>query len=305
MNRAYYSAPVDKFLNDDNDQILGELTRHHQFALEELQRNAWILQIFILKKQLSLLPDCHLAFEYAIPRMGKRVDVIIIYSRVVFVLEFKVGETEFKNSAKEQALDYSIDLKNFHEQSHGRSIIPMVVATEGKDCIPELEKYPDGVYHPIKSNKNNFASHIQYIASKINEILPMNAFEWLNSIYKPTPTIIEAAQALYKGHSVSDISRSDSGAINLSTTSENILKIIDHSKKAKRKSICFITGVPGAGKTLAGLNIANARNNTSMGDHAVFLSGNGPLVEVLQEALARRNILRKRVPNFRFPRANL
>lgn len=294
MARAYYSASVEKFLNDREDFILGQLTRHHQFALEDLQRNAWIDQISILKQALVELPDSHLAFEYAIPRMGKRVDVVILYQGVIFVLEFKVGERAFTNAAIEQVLDYSVDLKNFHEQSHQRAIIPIIVATEALDGNPELNKYADRVYHPSRSNKNNFIAHVKQIAKAINERNPIAPSEWLDSIYKPTPTIIEAAQALYKGHSVKEISRSDSGAINLGATSDAISKIINTSKTNKRKSICFITGVPGAGKTLAGLNIANERHNVDEGEHAVFLSGNGPLVEVLQEALARNEVLEKK-----------
>lgn len=294
MARAYYSASVEKFLNDREDFILGQLTRHHQFALEDLQRNAWIDQISILKQALVELPDSHLAFEYAIPRMGKRVDVVILYQGVIFVLEFKVGERAFTNAAIEQVLDYSVDLKNFHEQSHQRAIIPIIVATEALDGNPELNKYADRVYHPSRSNKNNFIAHVKQIAKAINERNPIAPSEWLDSIYKPTPTIIEAAQALYKGHSVKEISRSDSGAINLGATSDAISEIINTSKTNKRKSICFITGVPGAGKTLAGLNIANERHNVDEGEHAVFLSGNGPLVEVLQEALARNEVLEKK-----------
>ncbi|MHC5143354.1 MAG: DUF2075 domain-containing protein, partial [Planctomycetota bacterium] len=122
----------------------------------------------------------------------------------------------------------------------------------------------------------------------------MDPDAWQQSIYKPTPTIIEAAQALYKGHSVQEISRSDGSAINLSRTSDAIAKIIDDSKLHNRKSICFITGVPGAGKTLAGLNIANERHNVDEDEHAVFLSGNGPLVQVLQEALARNEVQDKK-----------
>lgn len=294
MSRAYYSASVEKFYNDNDDLILGELTRHHHFALEDLQRNAWISQIKILKSTLRHLPNCYLAFEYAIPRMGKRVDVVLLYQGVVFVLEFKVGERTYPNAAIDQCLDYSIDLKNFHEQSHNRTIVPIIVATEASHCNPVFESYPDHVLYPTRSNKENFASHIKLIASEIDEDRPLNSIEWLKSIYKPTPTIIEAAQALYKGHSVEEISRSDSGAINLGATSDAISEIIERSKKNNRKSICFITGVPGAGKTLAGLNIANQRHNVDTGEHAVFLSGNGPLVEVLQEALARNEVAEKK-----------
>lgn len=294
MSREYYSASVEEFIDAKPDLILGELTRNHQFALEDLQRNAWVSQVEILKHSLIQLPNCHVAFEYTIPRMGKRVDVVILYSGVVFVLEFKVGEKKHTKSAIEQGLDYSIDLKNFHEQSHYRSIVPIIIATEAPEYKPVFEMYPDHVYYPTKSNKNNFVSHIKAIATKIQESNPIIPNEWLESIYKPTPTIIEAAQALYKGHNVKEISRSDSGAINLGATSEAISEIINLSKTKNRKSICFITGVPGAGKTLAGLNIANERHNIDEGEHAVFLSGNGPLVEVLQEALARNDVLEKK-----------
>ncbi|WP_348814493.1 DUF2075 domain-containing protein [Halomonas sp. H10-59] len=294
MSRAYYSATLEKFLNDSEDLILGELTRHHQFALEDLQRNSWLSQIQILKESLGRLAGCYLAFEYAIPRMGKRVDVVLLYKGVVFSLEFKVGEREYLNSAVEQSLGYAIDLKNFHEQSHNKAIVPMVIATEAVSCEPVVEFYSDRVFHPIKSNQYNFVSHIEWLSNEIKEVEDFNPFDWIESIYKPTPTIIEAAQALYKGHSVNEISRSDSGAINLGATSDAIAKIIDSSKENNRKSICFITGVPGAGKTLAGLNIANERHNIDEGEHAVFLSGNGPLVEVLQEALARDEVSDKK-----------
>lgn len=294
MNRSYYSASTEKFLKDDPDLILGELSRHHQFALEDLQRNAWMAQIEILQKELKKIPDSHIAFEYAIPRMGKRVDVIILYKGRVFVLEFKVGAHEYSNFAVEQALDYSIDLKNFHEQSHSREIIPLVIFTEALNAELIIKQYPDGVYYPVKTNKSNITSVIDKISLESKYVEILNSDSWLNSIYKPTPTIIEAAQALYKGHSVKEISRSDSGAINLGATSEIISEIVDSSKVKHRKSICFITGVPGAGKTLAGLNIANERHNVDEGEHAVFLSGNGPLVDVLQEALARNEVLEKK-----------
>jgi len=294
MSRAYYSATLDKFLEDSDDMVLGELTRKHQFTLEDLQRNAWISQIHILKNSLTDLPGCYLAFEYAIPRMGKRVDVVLLYQGVIFALEFKVGAKSFTNSAIEQSLDYAVDLKNFHKQSHSRAIVPMVVATEAVDVDPEIETYPDRVFLPIKSNQNNFVSHIKLVAAETTEEQALDPIEWIESIYMPTPTIIEAAQALYKGHNVTEISRSDSGAINLGATSDTIVEIIDSSKKNNRKSICFITGVPGAGKTLAGLNIANERHNVDEGEHAVFLSGNGPLVEVLQEALARNEVAEKK-----------
>jgi hypothetical protein len=294
MNRAYYSSTVEKFLNDDSNSILGQLSRNHQFALEDLQRNSWIYQIEILKSALRRLPNSFVAFEYTIPRMGKRVDVIILYCGLIFVLEFKVGETTYSNYAIEQALDYAKDLKYFHEQSHSRDIVPILVATEAPDQPLSIKKYDDGLYHPLKANKDNFSSIILEVAEKSSPKNKIDPEKWSNSVYKPTPTIIEAAQALYKGHSVKEISRSDSGAINLAATSQAISEVIEFSKSNNQKSICFLTGVPGSGKTLAGLNIANKRHNIDKGEHAVFLSGNGPLVKVLQEALARNEVTEKK-----------
>lgn len=290
INRAYYSKELQEFLTDDNSRILGELTNNHQFALEEQQRNAWIQQIEILKNELHNFGSGHIMFEYSIPRMGKRVDVIFIYSGIVFVIEFKVYAKEYLHADIDQCLDYSLDLKNFQEGSHNVQLVPILVSTEALNFDNSFEKFRDGIFTPIRANKNNLGDIIKEISEQFKADT-IDAVKWGNSLYKPTPTIIEAAQALYQGHDVKEISRSDSGAINLVKTAEVINNIIEKSKKQKEKSICFVTGVPGAGKTLAGLNLANERHR--FGDdeeHAVFLSGNGPLVEVLQEALARNNI---------------
>ena len=290
MGRAYYSKELQDFLTDNNNRILGELTSNHQFALEEQQRNAWIQQIQILKNELHDLNSGHIMFEYAIPRMGKRVDVILIYEGIVFVIEFKVNEEKYLRGDIDQCLDYSLDLKNFQEGSHNVQLVPILVSTEAPNVNNKFEKFKDEIFFPLKANKDNLREIIEKISEKY-KANPINAVQWENSLYKPTPTIIEAAQALYQGHDVKEISRSDSGAINLVKTAQAINDIIEKSKKQKEKSICFITGVPGAGKTLAGLNIANERHRFGVEEeHAVFLSGNGPLVEVLQEALARNNL---------------
>lgn len=120
----------------------------------------------------------------------------------------------------------------------------------------------------------------------------VDPISWEAGRYRPTPTIIEAAQALYRNHSVEEISRNEAGAENLSTTSLYIGNVIDEAKANHRKVICLVTGVPGSGKTLAGLNIANQRMQGHDDEHAVFLSGNGPLVSVLREALAQDALAR-------------
>ena len=289
MKRFYYSKPLKQFLIDEPENILGELTKNHEFNLGEQQKNSWIRQIDILKEQLMDFNLGHIVFEYSIPRMGRRVDVILIYSGIVFVLEFKVGDDEYPKYAVDQVLDYAIDLKNFQEGSHTIQLVPILVATQAPEKNNVYIKYQDGIFQPVLCNAHNINGVINQIAHS-HKAIAINPLDWENSLYKPTPTIIEAAQALYRGHSVKEISRSDSGAINLSKTADVINKIIDTSKKQHKKSICFITGVPGAGKTLAGLNLANERHKFIEEEHAVFLSGNGPLVDVLQEALARNDV---------------
>jgi hypothetical protein len=288
MTRSYYSNTISHFLNDDSDKILGQLIRNHDFAAENLQRNAWIKQIEILKSQLSDFKHGQIYFEFSIPRMGKRVDNVLIIDDFIFVVEFKVGDTEYQKHAIEQTVDYCLDLQNFHEGSHHEKIVPVLVSTKAPD-FENVFEVNDNLFEPIKSNQNNITQIISQTLF-LSDGTKINPTKWENSIYKPTPTIIEASQALYRGHSVSEISRSDAGVINLSKTTECINRIIEKSKTTNAKSICFLTGVPGAGKTLAGLNIANERRKAHEDENAVFLSGNGPLVYVLREALVRDEV---------------
>lgn len=286
--RSYYSNRIEHFIQDSPQQILGVLCQNHSFNVEELQKNAWIDQITILKDALRGIQSAQLIFEYSIPRMGKRIDNVLLYKGIVFAIEFKVGNNKYHAHAIDQVMDYATDLKNFHEQSHHGTIVPILIATEAEDCNNQIKCADDHVTNVVLCNKANLCHHITTIANQLAQA-DIDAKTWEDSLYKPTPTIIEAAQALYQGHSVSEISRSDGGAINLSKTADAINRIIEHSKANNTKSICFVTGVPGAGKTLAGLNIANERHKFQDEEHAVFLSGNGPLVDVLQEALARND----------------
>lgn len=289
MNRSYYSKPISTFLSDDPALILGELATHHTFALEDLQRNAWIRQIEILKNTFQGHPEGYIFFEFAIPRMGKRVDNVVIIGDLIFVLEFKVGDVLFHRYAMDQVVDYCLDLINFHEGSHEAKLIPILVATKTKTAANKLEKSLGQLYSTQLTNAEDLYTTIQACFIEMSSIV-IDPVAWEKSLYKPTPTIIEAAQALYKGHDVREISRSDAGKINLSRTADCINEIIESSKTRNRKSICFVTGVPGAGKTLAGLNIANERHKAAESEHAVFLSGNGPLVDVMREALARDDV---------------
>lgn len=288
MNRFYYHRDIAGFVQDSASEIIGEMANSHEFALEEQQRNAWNEQISLLKGLLVGVAG-HIILEFSIPRMGKRIDCVILSGGVIFAIEFKIGASSYPSHAIDQVTDYAMDLKNFHAESHHRNIIPILICTHAPDEYLAIEFHDDGIAKTVMSNGTSLAAIIAKGCDCVG-VSAMDAAAWLNSGYTPTPTIIEAAQALYQGHSVEEISRSDAGAINLSKTSRAISRIIETSKKNGAKTICFLTGVPGAGKTLAGLNLANARQNSVEADHAVFLSGNGPLVEVLQEALARNDV---------------
>ncbi len=294
MPRSFYMNTVESFLEQSDNEILGTLARNNSFDLNDLQKNTWEAEIQILKRELNGL-DGTLAFEYTIPRIGNRIDNVLICRGFVFLLEFKVGDRQYQKDARNQVIDYALDLKNFHRESQSRTLVPILIATEAPKVVFSTGKMKEGIRNVISCNASNLRTAIEGVFR--SEILPdFNAQDWFESIYMPTPTIIEAAQALYHGHNVSEISRNDAGAINLGRTTENICQIIERSKANHRKSICFVTGVPGAGKTLAGLNIANERHNFVEEEHAVFLSGNGPLVDVLQEALARDEQNRDRIP---------
>lgn len=294
VKRSYYSNDIQSFLNQDNYSIFGEITTNDQFSAEDLQKNTWNREIEILKRELSQFLDGYIIFEYTIPRIGNRIDNIVIYKGIIFLLEFKVGEKKYPSYAIEQVTDYAFDLSCFHKESHNRLLVPILISTKAHSVKQEIRISKDNVLETICCNEYEIAKYITEVSLKFiqDEIIPD---DWINSLYMPTPTIIEAAQALYLGHNVEDISRNDASAKNLNQTTKAINKIIDYSKAHNRKSICFITGVPGAGKTLAGLNIAVERQKIAEDEHAVFLSGNGPLVDVLQEALARDDAKRNHI----------
>lgn len=207
-----------------------------------------------------------------------------------FLLEFKIGSEQYDKHAIDQVIDYALDLRNFHEGSHYANLIPILIA-EKAPIFENNFQTVQNLDHAILLNAHNLHEFFKPYDS--NSLMDVAA--WEQSSYKPTPTIIEAAQALYQKHNVAEITRSDAGAKNLSDTAGCISNIIEQAKQGNKKAICFVTGVPGAGKTLAGLNIANQRLKVAEDEHAVFLSGNGPLVQVLQEALARNRAIKNKI----------
>ena len=286
MQRSYYSARIREFLDEKPETLLGKLMVSDEFSTTDLQKNALRKEIDILQDQLRSVGNGDIAFEYTIPRMGHRIDVVCIIHGLIFLLEFKVGDREYRKSTADQVMDYALDLKYFHELSADRYIIPISIPTEAPSVCNEVSFMEDKISNVLKCTKDNIGLTISSVLSSVQD-QDLSIADWINSRYAPTPTIIEAAQAMYRNHSVKDISRNDAGAHNLTATTETINQIIDDCKRNHKKAICFVTGVPGAGKTLTGLNIANERHNFDADEHAVFLSGNGPLVDILQAALAK------------------
>jgi len=285
--RAYYSAGKADFDSHSNAHILGELTTWHSFATEQTQTGAWLQQIAILRVALKDIPAFTLFLEFAIPRMGKRADAVVLIGDCVFVIEFKVGSETFDRHALEQVEDYALDLKNFHHGSHDLSIVPLLVPTRADASLAvQMDLALDLVSRPLCVTSHDLGDVLRLI-SLSHHAPGFDVSGWVNSGYRPTPTIVEAARALYSRHDVKEIARSDADALNLGRTQDAISAVIEQSRAQRLKSVCFITGVPGAGKTLAGLTVATRRQDGDAGEHATYLTGNGPLVEVLREALAR------------------
>lgn len=293
MCSAFYSNDIKTFLNQNEDEIFGIIAKNDKFNSACKQKDAWIAQIRLLKNVLNRYSNGSIIFEYTIPRVGGRIDNVVLIDDTIFVLEFKVGNEIYTGSAATQARTYAIDLANFHEESHNKTIVPILIATDAPDYELQINKYKNNVYDVIYTNGNNLTKIFDKFKKLFSSQTQLD--KWLNSRYVPTPTIIEAAEILYNNHSVDDISQNEA-AENLTKTSVAVQKIIEYSKQNHQKSICFITGVPGAGKTLAGLNIAIENQKTTGKNYSCFLTGNQPLVSVLREALARDDNKRTGIP---------
>ena len=290
-----YGAPITQFLAEDPELIVGALTTWYSFAVDPTQKVAWLEQISLLKKLLDRYAAARgaLFLEYDIPRLGLRVDTVLVLEHVVFVLEFKVGARDYSRDAIDQVWDYALDLKNFHEASHTAPIVPILVATKAAAATLQIETghHKDSVPIPLRCNAESLADAIK-LGLQHFQSGGIDSDQWQQGRYHPTPTVVEAARALYAGHTVEEISRSDAGAENLTVTANRLAELIATVRKRHEKAIFFVTGVPGAGKTLVGLDIANRHTDKDDNLYSVYLSGNDPLVKVLHEALARDQVAR-------------
>ena len=295
--RCLYENDICSFTGEDNDAIFGMLCKSYHGDAPTTTRDAWEKEIEILKNVLRDYRNTagRIIFEYDIPRLGKRVDAVLLLKGIVFCLEFKVGENRILENDVDQVLDYALDLKNFHKFSEDRIIVPVLVATDYKSRSSFIQKsvYEDKVVNPLVTGTEGIGILMKNVINHFPNETEVNP-NWVISPYAPTPTIIQAARTLYENHSVENITRHEADKVSTDETIACILDIISRSKADNEKSICFVTGVPGAGKTLVGLEVAVKQsyqeNSGSESDEgAVYLSGNGPLVAVLNEALARDN----------------
>jgi len=300
-----YENTITGFLQEEGMSVFGIINDKNHGDARSTTRDAWKKEISIMKDSLSLLKDKRgqIIFEYDIPRLGKRVDVILLYSGIIFCIEFKVGESSILEADIDQVLDYALDLKNFHKFSQDKVIVPILVATEHAEfsSVIQMSVYDDRVVNPLVTGKDHLNDLITAVLEQFPNEEPINP-KWIISPYSPTPTIIEAARSLYENHSVEDITRHEADDVYTDRTINYILQVIKSSKENLRKSICFVTGVPGAGKTLVGLDVAirqtyQGQDKPVEDEGAVYLSGNGPLVAVLTEALARDNYKKCRERN--------
>lgn len=295
--RCLFESDIDSFLREDKVAIFGTLCDGYHGEVLTTAREAWRGEIEILQNELMPWKgsDGHIILEYDIPRLGKRIDAVLLLKGIVFCLEFKVGEKDVHEADVDQVLDYALDLKNFHRFSQDRLIVPILIPTKHKTqtSIIQTSVYDDRVVNPLVTGEDGIEKVISDILHKYPNEGSVNK-DWVISPYAPTPTIIEAARTLYESHSVEDITRHEADEVTTDKTIAYILDVIHRSKENREKSICFVTGVPGAGKTLVGLDVAVKQTYQGMDkpiedEGAVYLSGNGPLVAVLNEALARDN----------------
>ncbi len=290
--KSYYYNSIDLFIWDNSNFILGKLVEN-SFRINNDQTNAWLNQINELQQKLKKASaKGYIIFEYDIVRLGKRIDVILLIKHMVFSLEFKNGATLYKARDAEQAEDYALDIKNFHKESENLYVCPILIATEAPNKKNIINEYDDKQVFLQYANKNNFMSCIEDVYQKFGDDGNIDFEKWYNSQYCPTPTIIEAAVEAYINHTVSDIAHSEAGQFNVDKCQETVFKIINFAKENKKKCICFITGVPGAGKTLVGLDVASKTMIDK--DRVVYLSGNGPLIKVIRRALTVNAISRNK-----------
>lgn len=295
--RTYYESSIEDFVSCKHPQdIIEFLTESDEYSDVyelHLQKNAWSNQILILQQYLNDKKG-YVIFEYVLSRVNMRIDVVLLMGDIVYSLEFKNNETSFLDDHIDQADGYGYALKNFYEVNRDKYVVPILIATKAPDseCSEGSDLGIDKLFSLFMANTNKMEQYIDLIRSKYGSevIYSEEDFDnWIRSPFKPNPTIIQSARSIYMNNQVDEFFKFDAGEENLKITELTVETIIKEAKENKKKIICFVSGVPGAGKTLVGLDLAGKTRNDRSGElsEAVFFSGNGPLINVLTEALGR------------------
>lgn len=301
-SRAFYAASVGSFLQQDPTAIIGALSERHvafHASAEAEQVKAWRREIEILAAAFEQIgPRCYdwsLLLEYPLLRLGKRLDAVVLSPGVVHVVEFKIGAKRFTGADRLQTEMYAQALRDFHEVAQRGRIVPILCA-EGASATSGALRVFDQVADLIEVGASGLADALLLGVIPAEGVAETGSWgEFDHSAYRPTPNIVEAARALYSGHEIAEIGRGDAADEELQRAAVTLNEIVDQARIDRTKTVCFVTGAPGAGKTLLGLNLALSA--TAGEGASALLSGNRPLVHVLTEALAedasRRNRTRK------------
>jgi len=289
---SFWSGTVADFLRTPMSEITGSLAmaqiRHFRVSAAQ-QLHAWEVTISMLRPALAAIPQAetwHILLEYPMLRLGKRPDVILLTHSAILVLEIKARSSIHTAADRRQVEDYAIDLYDFHAGSRAHPIIPILVAENAVDAVPDMPLILNmGVMSPLDTSANALPALLIEVTRHTDTVAgKLDADAWLRAPYRPVPTIIDAACMLYAKHNVAEIraARSDSYNLNLTTTA--ILQEIAWARTAGQRIILFVTGIPGAGKTLCGLNTIFGVEDAGRG---TYLTGNPTLIHVLREALTR------------------
>ncbi len=288
---APYSARVTDFLQADPQRLLEilSLANARSYRTNETQQlRAWDVSIAVLQnalRKVAIAASWRLILEFPMRRLGRRIDALLITPRGPWVLEFKTGATTLTHADRRQVEDYALDLQDFHAGSRTTPIVPILVATDAVLRPVAWPLFLAGAAEVIDASASTLAALLLELWERVPApAAPLDVDAWEHAPYRPVPGIIDAACTLYDQHGVADIAAARADAINLSTTTDAILETVQRAKDTHLHIILFITGIPGAGKTLCGLNaVFGAGRQTN----ATFLTGNPTLVHVLREALAR------------------
>lgn len=291
MNYYNVSFPIETFCRLSKTSLIGELSSKHaesHINLASNQQFAWEKEYDDLHK---ILQNRHgrIIFEYSIPGLPKTIDIVLLIRGIVFVIEYKVCSSMFNEQDIRQVNGYAMRLKFFHSKSNENWIVPILVATDGPDKPFQLKRSePDMVYEPLLCNSSNLEKAIDLLLSEIQSAEDRGwEYSWENGVFKASPTIIDAARNVWRSNNVVGFTKFETDYETRLKAEDYIINTVIKETQLRNgghgKSICFVTGVPGAGKTLVGLNVSVALQHVG----ASLLSGNGPLVAVLTSALKR------------------